>query len=269
MQLRDRYLDLLEQTLTHTAYERMDIWRPGGNPLSRRVVRALERVGVTTLRSTRRDRELRETGQDWPVFALTMAGVQRLRNTRWCVEQAIVDGVPGDVIEAGTWRGGAAMMMRAVIDVHEQADRAVYVADSFAGLPPPAADCHPADAGARWHRQPRLAVGIEEVRAGFARLGLLDDRTRFLQGWFADTLPTVADRTWAVVRLDGDMYASTIDALTHLWPGVAPGGFVIIDDYGAVPACREAVEDFRDEHGIDAPLNRIDWTGVWWRRERA
>ncbi len=264
MQLRDRYLDLLEQTLTHTAYTQLDVGRPGRNPLTRRVVRLLERRGVAWLRMTPQDAGTRERGEDWPLFAHTMAGVQRLRNTRWCVEQALEDGVPGDLIEAGTWRGGSAMMMRAVLDAYEGTERELYVADTFAGLPTPR---HPADHGARWHREPRLAVGLDEVRASFARFGLLDERVHFLEGLFADTLPGVSDRTWAVVRLDGDMYGSTMDALRALWPGVAPGGFVIVDDYGAVDACRQAVDEFRAEQSIDAPIHEVDWTGVWWRRE--
>ncbi len=268
MQLRDRYLDLLEQTLTHTAYTHLDIGRPGRNPISRRVVRAFERLGVVFLRIAPQDRAARDRGEDWPVFAHTMAGVQRLRNTRRCVEQAIGDGVPGDLIEAGTWRGGSAMMMRAVLDACGDTERALYVADTFAGLPAPDPERYPADQGARWHREPRLAVDLAEVRASFQRFGLLDDRVRFLEGRFADTLPAVADRTWAVVRVDGDMYESTIDALSRLWPGVAPGGFVIVDDYGAVGACRQAVDEFRAQHGIDAPLHMVDWTGAWWRRER-
>jgi O-methyltransferase len=266
VELRDRYLDLLEQTLTHTAYGRLDVGF-GGNPLSRRLVRVLERRGIVALRPAAGDDEARENGHDWPVFAYTMSGVRRLRNTRCCVEQVLADGVPGDLIETGTWRGGSAMMMRGVLQAHEDLERRVYAADTFAGLPAPDVRGYPDDRCSRLHREPRLAIGVDEVRAGFERLGLLDERVVFLEGLFADTLPAVSDRTWAVIRLDGDLYESTSDALTHLWPGVARGGFVIVDDYGAVAGCRRAVDEFRARHGITAPLRRIDWTGVWWRRE--
>jgi O-methyltransferase len=47
---------------------------------------------------------------------------------------------------------------------------------------------------------------------------------------------------------------------------LSPGGFAIIVDYGAVPACKTAVEDFRSREGITAPLQTIDWTGVWWQK---
>jgi O-methyltransferase len=263
-QLRDRYLDLLEQTLAHTAYARLDIGRTGANPLTRRIARTLRRRAIVGLRFRSDDAAARGTGRDWPVFAYTMSGVERLHNTRCCVEQALDDAIEGDLVEAGTWRGGSAMMMKGTLCAYGDVTRRVYVADTFAGLPPPLLD---ADRGSRLHREPLLAVGVDEVRAGFERLGLLDERVIFLEGLFDDTLPTVAGRRWAVVRIDGDLYASTRDALTHLWPGLAVGGFVIVDDYGAVDGCRRAVDEFRVQHGITAPLQRIDWTGVWWRRE--
>jgi O-methyltransferase len=267
VELRDRYLDLVEQTLTHTAYAKLDIGHVGAHPVTRRLIRMLERRGLVVLRFAEDDPDVRANGRDWPAFAYTMSGVKRLRNTRWCVERALADGVPGDLVEAGTWRGGSAMMMLAVARAHGDRDRRLYVADTFAGLPPPDAERYPDDRGLRLHREPRLAVSLDEVRAGFERLGLLDERVVFLEGLFADTLPAVADRTWAVIRLDGDLYGSTMDALTHLWPGLAVGGFVIVDDYGAVEGCRRAVEEFRTRHGISAPLQQVDWTGVWWRRE--
>jgi O-methyltransferase len=68
------------------------------------------------------------------------------------------------------------------------------------------------------------------------------------------------------MRLDGDMYESTIQALEVLYPKLSPGGFVIVDDYGALESCRQAVEDFRTAGGIGEPLVRIDWTGVYWQK---
>jgi O-methyltransferase len=106
------------------------------------------------------------------------------------------------------------------------------------------------------------------VQANFARYGLLDGQVRFLPGWFRDTLPCAPIEHLALMRLDGDLYESTIIALESLYPKLSPGGFVIIDDYdGWDPGCRTAVHDFRDRHGIEAPIVHIDWAGVWWQRE--
>jgi O-methyltransferase len=182
------------------------------------------------------------------------------------VTQVLADGVPGDLLEAGTWRGGAAILMRAVLEAMGDTDRTVWVADSFQGVPPPDPARYPADRGDTHWTWDDLAVPLEEVRANFAKYGLLDDRVRFLEGWFKDTLPTAPIERLAVLRVDGDLYESTLDALEPLYPKVAAGGFVIVDDYGCVPACKLAVDEFRERHNITAPLEQIDWTGVLWRK---
>ena len=110
---------------------------------------------------------------------------------------------------------------------------------------------------------------LEQVQANFARYGLLDDRVRFLAGWFKDTLPDAPIERLAVLRLDGDMYGSTMEALEALYPRLSVGGYVIVDDYGAIAQCKEAVTDFRAAEGISDPMEWVDWTGVWWQRSAA
>jgi hypothetical protein len=211
--------------------------------------------------------EAREEGRDWPIFAQTMIGRRRLDQLQDAVEAVIAEDVPGDLIETGVWRGGASILMRAVLAAHDVDDRTVYVADSFRGLPEPNAERYPADAGSTFHIAEQLAIPREEVEANFRRYGMLDDQVRFLEGWFSETLPGVADRTWSVIRLDGDMYESTMDALTNLYPGLSPGGFLIVDDY-SIDSCREAVHDYREANGITGEIEKIDWTGVFWRKDR-
>lgn len=133
------------------------------------------------------------------------------------------------------------------------------------GLPRPDPGAYPADSGDALWTVPQLAVSLETVKANFARYGLLDDRVRFLPGWFRDTLPAAPISQLALLRLDGDMYESTMVALRSLYPKLSRGGFVIIDDYGAMASCRQAVTDFRNEFAIQAELQPIDWTGVFWR----
>jgi O-methyltransferase len=213
------------------------------------------------------DAETRRQGRDWPIYAQTMIGAKRLRNLRSCVQRVITEGVPGDLIEAGCWRGGASILMRGIVKASGERGRTVWAADSFAGVPPPNVDEYPADAGDLNYTAEQLAVPLEEVRANFRRYGLLDEGVQFLEGLFKDTLPTLADRRWAVIRLDGDLYESTMDGLENLYPRLSVGGFLIIDDYGW-ENCRQAVEDYRDRHGISEPIERIDWVGAYWRRSR-
>ncbi len=155
--------------------------------------------------------------------------------------------------------------MRGILAAYGDRKRRVYVADSFAGLPPPNPERFPEDAKSTLHDFDALAASLDEVRDNFRRYNLLDDQVQFAEGWFRDTLPALADRRWAVIRLDGDMYESTMDGLTNLYDGLSPGGYLIIDDF-SVPSCRAAVEDYRREHRITDEIQEIDWTGVFWRK---
>lgn len=156
--------------------------------------------------------------------------------------------------------------MRGVLRALGDSSRRVWACDSFAGLPPPDTERYPRDAGDAHSTFLNLVVSQDEVRANFERYGLLDEQVRFLPGWFRDTLPHAPIEGIAVLRLDGDMYESTMVALQSLYPRLSPGGYLIVDDYGAVPGCRAAVEDYRRAHELDEPIHPIDWTGVYWRR---
>ncbi|CAN5713899.1 hypothetical protein BH11VER1_BH11VER1_26520 [soil metagenome] len=213
--------------------------------------------------------QLRQDGRDWPSFAHTMIGLDRLHHLRLCAETIMRENVPGDFIETGVWRGGACIMMRGVLHAFNDKSRNVWVADSFQGLPQPNDEKYPADLGDNLYTFKELAIPLEQVRGNFAHYGLLDSQVKFMKGWFSVTLPTAPIHQLAILRLDGDMYESTMDALTHLYPKLSPGGFCIIDDYGCIPACRAAVRDYRKSHGITEPMSMIDWTGAFWRKESA
>jgi O-methyltransferase len=212
------------------------------------------------------EREKRIDGRDWPANGMTMIGLKRLENIQRCVEDVLADGVPGDLIETGVWRGGATIFMRALLAAHGEPDRRVWVADSFSGVPPPDPGSYPDDEGDKHHTYEFLRVPVEEVKRNFERFGLLDQRVRFLEGSFRDTLPGLSGNRWSVVRIDGDMYESTIVALESLYPDLSFGGYVILDDYSRIPSSQSAVDDFRRENEIDTPLEDIDGTGVFWRK---
>lgn len=265
------YLDLMKKVLTRfdfeTEYRPVALWRGSvkgwaGNLLQR----VLASQGLKLSRKAVFDPAARVDGRDLPNDAETMIGLKRLDNLEYCVADVIHRGIAGDLIEAGVWRGGASIFMRAVLAAHHDNSRRVWVADSFEGLPKPDVTRYPADSGDRhWTTRP-LAVSLPAVQRNFERYGLLDDRVHFLEGWFKDTLPNAPIDQLAVMRLDGDMYGSTMDALRALYPRLSIGGYVIIDDYGAVPGCRAATDDFRGEFGVVDEVRQIDWTGVFWQR---
>lgn len=231
----DRYLELLKKCLTRIAFDNLD----------------------------EAGKERRRQGLDWPPTAETMIGHQRLDNLQEIAAVIMREGIPGDFLETGVWRGGACIFMRALIE--SDPTRRVWVCDSFEGLPPPDPIRYPVDEGDEHHKQRMLAVSLEEVQANFRRYDLLDDRVLFLKGWFRDTLPGPVGHI-ALLRLDGDMYGSTIEVLKALYHHVSPGGFVVVDDYSLTGA-RTATDDFRRDRAIRAPLVRIDWTGVFWRKD--
>lgn len=207
--------------------------------------------------------DYREQGWDWPSAAPSMIGTKRMENVRSECERVIRAGVPGDFMETGVWRGGAVMMMRAVLKAYGITDRRVFAADSFAGLPPPSDGVAP-DAGAEFHTWTDFAVSLEEVQSYFARYGLLDEQVVFLEGLFKDTLPTAPVERLAVLRLDGDMYESTRDGIVNLYPKLSRGGTLIADDYFLFEAHRTAVDEYRATHHITDPIVQIDQWGAYW-----
>jgi O-methyltransferase len=196
-----------------------------------------------------------------------MTSLERVAALCEAVRYVTHHAIPGDLVECGVWRGGACILMRAVLAVYGDEKRSVWLADSFAGVPAPDADNYVADQNLRLDLSADiLAVSEATVRANFERYGLLDDRVRFLPGWFRDTLPDAPIGRIAVLRLDGDLYESTTQALEALHPRLSVGGFCIIDDYHAIEACRKAVTDYRERHNIFADIREIDGCGVFWRK---
>jgi O-methyltransferase len=268
------YLDLMKRCLTRSLFPE-SLRRPlvGPGLRCKPIVRAFYRLGNPLLGaldlelSRRCDPVQRAEGKDWPEDAETMIGLARLDNIQDCVTDVLRQGVPGDLIETGVWRGGACILMRAILKAYGERKRIVWVADSFRGLPKPDGR-YPQDAADRhWQYTESLGVPLPEVKSNFRRYGLLDEQVKLLDGWFRDTLPKIPIQQISVLRLDGDMYASTMDALESLYPKLTAGGYAIIDDYGAVAACRQAVDDFRAKHAIRESLEQIDWTGVFWKKE--
>ena len=213
------------------------------------------------------DDELREYGWDWPSIAHTMIGRKRLKNVSDLTESIISKNIPGDLIETGVWRGGACIMMRAVLHAYNVTDRKVWLADSFEGLPPPNVNDYPQDKNETFHEHAELAISLEDVKLNFERYKLLDDQVEFIKGWFKDTLANPPVGELALIRLDGDLYESTIQPLTALYDKLSVGGYVIVDDYHVVEPCKIAVHDFFEIKGISPTLIEIDGVGVYWEKE--
>ncbi len=261
----------------------------------------------------------RVNGEDAPREAHTMVGIQRLNNLQRCVETILQENVPGDLLEAGVLRGGAAIFLRSILKAYNITDRRVIACDTFRStLRPgrnfaidlflrllsliamiPSKKLHraifdlslkvpaemrsfpftktPSDEAifgvifvlrhVRWFFQPHKdQTGLPAVKSHFARYGLLDQQVQFIEGFFSDSLPTAALDKLALIRLDGDLYESTRDAIVPLYPKLSPGGYCVVDDYYAFTDCQRAIDEYRAEHGITAELHRIDKMAVYWRK---
>ena len=209
--------------------------------------------------------EAAENGTYWPPRAFTMIGSKRLNNLQFCIEDVIKNGVAGDFIETGVWRGGSVIFMQGMLKAFQE-NRRVFVADSFQGVPPPNVEKYPIDKASTLHEVELLKVTKEQVERNFQLYNLLDSNVVFLEGWFKDTLNTDLITELAILRLDGDLYESTIDSLNALYHKLSRGGYIIIDDYKH-PACRAAVTEFRTRKQIVSPIIIIDSWGAYWKNE--
>jgi O-methyltransferase len=277
----DLYIDLLKKCLTASLYDESS-WRViegtilGEDRTIRRPFRflwghirritvgILQRNSMVMVRQRLFNPSARHEGVEHPtLFGYTMVGHRRLDNVQKCVEDVIEQNVPADFIETGVWRGGTTIFMRALLKLHGVTDRVVWVADSFEGLPKPASGADGWDISFVKY----MSVSLEQVQRNFQRFGLLDEQVRFLKGWFCDTMPNAPIERLAILRLDGDLYSSTLDVLRSLYHRVSPGGYVIIDDYYSGESCRRAVSDFLRDTGIKPEIQKIDWGGAFWKVE--
>jgi O-methyltransferase len=199
----------------------------------------------------------------------TMTSIERMYALYQAVRHVHAANVPGDVVECGVWRGGSSMLAALVLDSLGERERAVWLYDTFAGMPPPAEVDRAIggqDAAALLERtdsageQTRAVAALDEVRANLAATGYPSERLHFVEGMVEDTIPGVAPEQISVLRLDTDWYESTRHELQHLWPRLSPGGVLIVDDYGHWQGARRAVDEF---FATVEPvlLQRIDYTG--------
>jgi hypothetical protein len=184
------------------------------------------------------------------------------------VEYVTARGVPGALVECGVWRGGSMMAAALTLLRLGVSERDLYLYDTFAGMPPPS-EADTTRSGER--AADLLALGdesshiwaiasLDDVRAAVLSVGYPEERIHFVEGLVEETLPKTAPAEISLLRLDTDWYRSTKHELEHLYPRLAPGGVLILDDYGHWQGARRAVDEYLAENGLALLLNRIDGT---------
>ena len=179
-----------------------------------------------------------------------------LEHLHKCIQDTVNRNIEGDFVETGAWRGGSCIIAKSVYN-ELRADKKVFVVDSFEGLPKPDVAAYPDDKNDTHYLDENMKASLETVKENFQKFGLLDENVIFLKGWFKDTLPNAPINKISILRLDGDMYESTIDVLKNLYHKLSLGGYCIIDDYHH-PACKAAVQDFRSRNNITEPIMKVD-----------
>jgi len=206
-----------------------------------------------------------EQGQ-WKIDPLARPFTLLTKGQLDLVEKAVLAveerGIPGDFLEAGVWRGGVIILMRALIDAYGIAERKVFAADSFSGIPKNVRAINdPVDT---WND--RWVASLDEVRQNIGRFGLLDDRIAFAVGYFSDSLKKLAGERFALIRLDSDSYDSVETSLEYLYPLLSKGGIVIIDDWH-LPGCRMAVLEYRSQIGIQDEIQVYEGNAYWVKQQ--
>jgi O-methyltransferase len=189
-----------------------------------------------------------------------MISARRARTLNRLARTCESEGIPGAIVDCGTFNGGSATMMSSGAPTRE-----VWGFDSFEGLPP--AGEHDPDRAAEW--EGTLKASEAKVREAFARFAH-PERLHLVKGWFEDTFPKTEaqiDRV-AMLHADGDWYDSVLLTLETFYAKVSPGGFVVIDDYRAWEGAKIATDEYRAAHGIDAPMVEVDNTAVYWQKPR-
>ena len=195
-----------------------------------------------------------------------------VRGVRHVVERA----VPGALVECGVWRGGSVLAMLLQLQRMGVHDRDVWLYDTFEGMTTPgAADTSPFERPALQRWQDAVATGtrvwhqffrpesfnLGQVHQTLAATGYPVERIHFVRGDVLETLPAQAPERIALLRLDTDWYQSTRHELVQLYPRLALGGVLVIDDYGHWDGCRKAVDEYFAQGSVPPLLlNRIDYS---------
>jgi hypothetical protein len=263
MEINEMYLDLLKKKLCDFSEQSYVYYQPAKKEVLPEVQELLkDQAKYVLCKKKVYDVLKRANGSDAPEDAFSMIGMVRMSNLQKLVKDIAANNIEGDFLEAGVWRGGASIFLNALNKVYCNSTRKIFVADSFVGLPE--SKLQP-DLKYNWS-SPYLIASLESVQQNFKKFHLLDEQVHFIEGWFCDSLPHVQTSKIALLRLDGDMYESTLDILNNLYHKVPSGGYIVVDDYNGIDSCKLAVDEFREREKISDKIEVIDWTGVYWRK---
>jgi len=200
----------------------------------------------------------------------TMTSKERMFALHESVKYIINNGIPGDFVECGVWRGGSTMMIAHTLLKMGVSDRTIYLYDTFEGMTEPTEfDNKVSDDGFSvldsWKNRQKdehnewCFASLSEVKENMSSTGYPEGNLIFVKGDVAKTIPDSMPATASLLRLDTDWYESTLHELNHLFPALTTSGVLIIDDYGHWSGSKKAVDEYFSDGQI--LLNRIDYSG--------
>jgi len=193
----------------------------------------------------------------------TMTSTERIHALVHAVRHIVRNRIAGDMVECGVWKGGSVMAIALTLLQLGERDRSLYLFDTFSGMTPPS-DVDVDYQGQQAHvilDAVRCEASQQEVEKAVFSTGFEREKIHFVPGRVEETIPDHAPASIALLRLDTDWYESTQHELRHLFPRLARGGVIIIDDYGHWRGARQAVDEYIAQNQIPLLLHRIDYTG--------
>jgi hypothetical protein len=187
----------------------------------------------------------------------TMTSNDKLWALILAVRYVVDNGIAGDVVECGVWRGGSMQAIALALAARGDTGRELHLFDTFEGMPPPTQEdvmrggpsAEQLLASRPQSHNVWAIADLDDVRAGMARVDYPEERINYHRGMVEETVPGAAPERIALLRLDTDWYSSTKHELDHLYGRVPSGGVLILDDYGYWDGARRAVDEFLERTG--------------------
>ena len=206
----------------------------------------------------RRDPDYHLLKQVRPYTLIAPASLKTIKRLATLVNS---QGIEGDFVECGTYKGGSAAMMSTALTDR----RHLWLYDSFEGLP----DAKPVDGEFAKTQVGECLAAEEDVKQALAAVGTAVTQYTIRKGWFEQTFKQPLPRQVALLHCDADWYDSVLAVLETFYPLITPGGCVIMDDFGYWEGCREAFYDFCFSHGEKPLLERVGSTQAYWIKDKA
>lgn len=201
----------------------------------------------------------------------TMTSQERIYSLIEAVKYVEKNNIAGDIVECGVWKGGSMMAVAETLKYLGNADRALFLYDTFEGMSEPTehdktyyGESAETLLEIDTNKEKNLVWAystLESVKQSMSSTNYPSEKVTYVKGKVEDSIPATMPGQIAILRLDTDWYESTYHEMIYLFPLLVKGGVLILDDYGHWQGARKAVDEYIEKNNIQILLNRIDETG--------